>query len=486
MKHFTLSILIVLLIVLPLAGCSSDDSTTDITTASDTETGAETTEHPLNSIVGDKKFDGMKFNIGWSIQYDTNECAFELDEIAGDIINESVYERNRLTEERLGIDITATKMCNWTDLLTTIGKLVTSGDESYDVYCCSAWFMLQASLNGYLVNIDEISTLDLSHPWWDKVINEMYTLGSNSQYFISGHINYLDDLACMIIYFNKEICDNIGMEYPYDAVKEGTWTFDKFREMAVSYGSDVDGDGAYTTADTYGFIDDPGVLMRFITAAGLNIIEIDNEGNAYLNDTAKFYEVYEKTYESLLNSAIKTTVIATRDKALGYSETENMFFGGQVLFKTGQVNGIFNMRQTMEPDFGALPSPKYEETQDEYHTTYSSASGSGYAVPVTSIALDDIGIILETMGYYSTDTIYPAVIEKSVLTKSTRDEETAEMLKIIFDSKFYELGQWGTTVYSNMCAMVVNDEMSLASKLESLRDVTAAEFEAVKEYYDFN
>ena len=69
------------------------------------------------------------------------------------------------------------------------------------------------------------------------------------------------------------------------------------------------------------------------------------------------------------------------------------------------------------------------------------------------------------MGYYSQDTIYPAVIDKNVLIKGTRDEESAEMLELIFTTKFYDLGQWGSDVYGSICELIIKDKDNIASLL---------------------
>ena len=50
------------------------------------------------------------------------------------------------------------------------------------------------------------------------------------------------------------------------------------------------------------------------------------------------------------------------------------------------------------------------------------------------------------MGYYSPETVTKAVIEKSIIGKATRDEETGEMLELIFKSKVFDPGlvyEWG-------------------------------------------
>jgi hypothetical protein len=139
----------------------------------------------------------------------------------------------------------------------------------------------------------------------------------------------------------------------------------------------------------------------------------------------------------------------------------------------------------MEQDFGVLPYPKYTEEQEHYYSSYNTVWGTSYGIPVTNMELDRTGWILEVMGYYSTDTIYPATIEKNILTKTVRDEESADMLNLLFNNKFYELGQWGTSVYGNLCTMAQTGNNNFASSMKVISKVNAKEFGEVKNYYNF-
>jgi hypothetical protein len=105
-----------------------------------------------------------------------------------------------------------------------------------------------------------------------------------------------------------------------------------------------------------------------------------------------------------------------------------------------------------------------------------------FEIKITDIVPDfSIGWLMEGQVFL----INTAVIEKNVLTKATRDDESAEMLKIIFDSKFFELGQWGSSVYGAVCGQVSTGKNTYASELEKVRTKTETEFAAVKEYYKF-
>ena len=53
--------------------------------------------------------------------------------------------------------------------------------------------------------------------------------------------------------FNKKIVSDLSLESPYDLVKSGEWTIDKFASMSRGISADLDGDGELDENDRYGF-----------------------------------------------------------------------------------------------------------------------------------------------------------------------------------------------------------------------------------------
>jgi len=144
------------------------------------------------------------------------------------------------------------------------------------------------------------------------------------------------------------------------------------------------------------------------------------------------------------------------------------------VFREGRGLMFFEMIGTiptfrdMEDDFGLLPLPKFDENQKQYHSFTSYGWATSYSVPVTSSDLARTGMVLEVMAGYSTDTLTPAVIDVSLKSKFARDEESAEMLQIIFDTKTYDLGvdyNWGG-LYGVYNDVAVNGFSKFVSSME--------------------
>ncbi len=485
-KHMIAMLLMAMLLTQNLVSCGSTETNVEETTPNVTdsvETQAETETTWLDTLPEGLRYDGENFHIAWSSPVDVNECAIALDEITGgDIVSEAVYNRNMLVEEKLGITFSAERLCGWTDILTNVRVLEESGSNPYDAYCISVWFAYQSSINGYLAELGNVKTLDVSNSWWDPVATEMHKLGSKSLYFINGDINYVDDYGTSCVFFNKDMATDYQVPNLYDMVREGKWTYDALYEITSQVSVDVDGDGKYTEKDIYGFSDNAAALNRLLGSAGENFIVIDDAGNASINTSERIQNIVAKVAEELCGKQTVSTAVRGRN---GFPDSHDLFIGSQCLLYPGQVSFINTYRDSMEADFGIIPSPKFDEAQEKYYSLYSTAWSSAYCLPNSNTELDKTGYILDVMGYYSHDTVYEAVIEKNVLTKAVRDEDSAEMLDIVFNSRFFELGQWGTGPYAKLNAIVISGTNNYASMAQSAQASTAKEFEKIKEYYEY-
>ena len=125
-------------------------------------------------------------------------------------------------------------------------------------------------------------------------------------------------------------------------------------------------------------------------------------------------------------------------KVKSWQQAEEMFANNQGLFYGEIVTHIINLRY-METNFGILPTPKYDESQDKYCTHIAS---NGTALTMPNILPDEerTGNIIEALGYYGQKYLTPAFNEVALVSKYSRDDESAEMLDIIWGSVRYDIG----------------------------------------------
>lgn len=491
MKRIALS-LSMLLILTAIISCAQEgtvDTVTETNTESvESESVVETEsveELYLKTVPEASYFEGQEFCIGWAQQEDKNEVCFTLDEATGDSIHEAIYERNRLTEEKLGITICGTRMSDWLGFPTAVSKLIKADVDDIDVYCASMVQTIKTVMQGYVYDMSSIETINFDHPWWDTTsIKEMYSFGTDNIYFATGAINYTDDYSLGAIIFNKRLCGNMDV-VPYQDIDNNTWTMDTYFNYLKLFGSDVNGDSKFTGDDMYGTVAASGALSYLIACAGEHLIQFDDAGDAFLNSSERFYDVIAKALPVLNDVSAAQYCLVDINKNIGWDIGGALFPNGHAGFNEQAVNALSNLRFSMEDEFGILPYPKYDEKQETYYSPMSTAMSTAYSIPVTNDKPEVSAWIMDIMGAYSVDTVQYAATEKVLMGKLIRDNESEKTLDIIFNSKFFNLGFWGSGIYDKLSQMLASGKDNVSSIIEKNQKTTKNEFKKIKEYYNF-
>ena len=446
---------------------------TDGGTVSQTEQNTDETQVPettaediLEFLPEGIDYGGEEYSIldGQAISFNAgeNEVTYKLEDIeTGDIIAEAVYERTRLAEEALNIKIVSESVA-WDVLGDTISKSVMSGDGAFEAIIGRLSVLVQAITNGHLLDLGTIDTLNLTSPWWDQQVNTSMTVGGK-QFVASGDINYYDDYSITCMVFNKKLFADNDIEEPYNLVKEGKWTLDAFYEIINGTAQDVNGDSKYDEHDFYGYVCNTGMMSSMMIAFNEDLSILDENGVYTINQSTSLLDKATHFATLMLNN----DSVIVEERKLGYEKGDLLFPNGQALMSQALVGSIVGFRQTMEDDFGILPFPKYDVAQETYHNMISQHWASSAAVPVTCQDTEKVGYVLDTLGCFSPDTITEAVIETNVMTKSTRDDNSADMLRLIFDTKAFDTSivyDWG--IYNVWCEITKKTEPQIASMLE--------------------
>lgn len=431
------SIFACLLFSILLTACAGDGASS-VTDAAGNETQApETTaEEKLPFLPDGIDYGAEEYQIvfGNSAPGTTeNEVTYELGNFeVGDIISEAVYERTRLAEEYLNIDIVSNTV-DWDKFVDTLSLSVSANDSAFDICMSRVSNLVTAMFNGFLLDLSSMVTLDLSNVWWDQSVNRDMTL-FDCQYLACGDINYYDDYSILCLTFNKRLFSDHDIQEPYNDVRNGTWTYEKLYQIINDTANDLDGNGKFDENDFYGITVNTGLLSSMMVGFGESLALRDDNGMFTLNMSPSIVDKATYVASQLMDNESVVVV----ERKLGYDLGDMIFPSGQALMGQALVGSIVSMRQTMEDDFGILPFPKWDENQKEYHSIASQHWASAVGVPKTCSDPEKAGYILDTLGYYSVDLITDAVIDKNVYVKSTRDEDSANMLNIIFDSKTFD------------------------------------------------
>ncbi len=363
--------------------------------------------------------------------------SFIAEEETGDDLNDAVFFRNALVEQHTGVDlefVASARTSNGTDQqaeTNQIRTLIQAGDTTYDAYLHVQHTGMPTLIEeGMFLNWNEIPYIEIDNPWWYSNVQRDICFGDKI-FCMTGDYNYRSFANSECLIFNKTLCDELELEYPYQMVFDGTWTHDKFLGYIKAAGKDLNGDGVMKTEDDrFGFAGwHPEVIPALFCGYGGATLEKDDNNLPVLNiDEEITYTVIDKMLE-VFGDDNAFFVTSTQ----GYGLEDKMFNEGRLMFNDSFLASVPATRGLEDIDVGFVPYPKLDEDQTEYYTRTANISGLTY-IPVTNNDLEKTGAVLESLAYYSTDTIMPAFFETILAIKSTRDVESEEMIPIIRNS----------------------------------------------------
>ena len=358
-----------------------------------------------------------------------NEVFYE--EPSSDPLSNAVYNRNRKVEDALGITIKAMWGGNWDGVNNIVTLNDGAGSAEYNTVITRMDNEMTYATNGQLLNFYDIPSMNVENRWWDKNIVNTFTIYGNVLYVLTGDINYYDDYSVQAVLFNKSMSDELKLDYPYQAVRDGTWTVDMMTQMAMVAKADSNGDDVYTPGvDRLGLADDMDCVLHFLYPYGQMMSTVNADGEP------------EVVWPNDINTPIveKIVDIFTSDYVSRDTGNNLSYFSKNKIYMYCSLIGSLPGLRNMETDFGIVPMPKGDASMEGYRAYMSNGWSTSYAVPkvLSSDKAYDTGMILECMSAASADIITPALYDQLLEAKYIRDEESKEMLSYILDSKVYD------------------------------------------------
>ena len=366
----------------------------------------------------------------------------------GDPINDAVYLRNKTVEDKYNIKIA--NLPENGDLTARATKSVKAGDDAFDIMCHGLSQITTLMTGGYLYDLKTFPYINLSQPWWDQKAVAQLTMDNRLFATVSNYL-ITDKDATWIIMFNKQVKKDYNLGDPYQLVKNGAWTMDKMLEMMKAVAKDLNGDGVMDDTDQWGLVSEYANVIAFYNGAGEYIAKVNQStGNPEItmfNDRA--VGVCDKIIKLQADKQITINANDYLNKYPGDTVWDKMqlvvFDTNRALFYYSGMNRVTLLRD-MATDFGIIPPPKYDGQQDGYHPYVDMWCTSSVAIPVTVTDKNRTGIILEALTAESQYTLLPAYYDISLKTKFARDDESQEMLDLIFANRLYDIGEvynWG-------------------------------------------
>ncbi|MGN1409823.1 MAG: hypothetical protein ACI4XJ_06565 [Eubacteriales bacterium] len=382
-------------------------------------------------------------------------------DITGETLNDALYNREKKVEDSYDCVIEEVADGN---LINTFKNSVTAQDDTFDVGMVFDAEAANMLTGGFVMSWNNLTDLDLSNPWWDNAATEQYNF-NGIQAAVSGAFSLYNYSTRHCYVVNSDMLENLSPGYDiYDTVREGKWTVDELYRLGGLAVSDLDGNGEMTDDDDQWGI--TGVIVRHYSAmfagADCKYIDRNEEGKVYfaVPGNEKIVDVMTKFVNLDSGNYIYTSGYGTE---LGGGDPI-IFFEGRALFTAAYVGEAAKMRD-IEFSLGIVPPPKFTEAQDSYHSLVEGGAQTMLPKTLSSEKYHAVAVILDAFSYNSYIESIPAYIDVVLMTKVARDEDSSEMLQLVFDTSYYDLG---TGIWSSIkCAYASSVFLPKADKIAS-------------------
>ncbi|MBQ8640715.1 MAG: hypothetical protein IJ480_00730 [Clostridia bacterium] len=447
-----ITVLLLAAMLTSLASCGSEVVETDTAdTAADTaaveetqpaeETDALEARKNIADELPEKTFGGAVFTVLSDEPNYLMDNAIDIEESTGEVVDDAVFARNALVEERFGVTVEA-RYLPVAEVIKTLNTEVLAGDDVNDLVASHVCNMGQALFNDMYVNWYDVPYVNFAKPWWSpSTVNE---LTYDGKCFIAvGDVALSSLQATYCYYFNKQLVEDYQIPDVYETVLEGKWTVDYLISLTKDIYTDTNNSGDRDEEDFYGLCTNASSNANtYLWAFDSRIIDKNAEGGL------------EVVYNSEKTVDIVTKLVSMYNENVGISYNLNyvdsegnkqfpyprdMFLNNRTVFASGQINMSLTHFRDMESDYGIIPYPKWNEEQAEYRTMVDG-SHSAMAIPVTVQDMEMAGIITEAMCAESYKQVIPAYYDTALKYKGTRDETSVEILDMIVNARVFDMG----------------------------------------------
>lgn len=493
MKKRLLSIFLLTAIMTANVSCGSQSSGGKETTDSENTTVGETTTNENDPGLPARDFGGRTFTFalrgqeGNTYQWNGTDILAETE--IGEALNDAVYKRNIYMRDTYNVIIDAifcgdtSTSVSGSQMSKFITQSIMSNENSFDAILTSPYDSIGYAQNNYLLDLSELEYLDLSRSYWDQNANKNLSINGHV-YMTTGELTYIDNKATQIIILSKNLVDMYDLDDPYETVKSGKWTIDKMIENSKIVSQNLDGNDILDENDRYGFVYWQDAAFSFTTGAGITYGKLVN-GEPELS----FYS--EKTadlWSKLMNFISSEYAYSRNDYANKGGDATALFTSmiehDQSLYTWAVISDAIKLRSS-DADFGILPLPKYDEEQENYISSPHAFGHTMLTVPVTTANAEETGFILEAFCAKSAELVTPAFYDITLKGKLVRDDESIEMLDMIFNNKLYDIGlffMWGGLPDKVMQAWNKRDE-NISSLYATYEDAALAAVETTKQIF---
>ena len=376
-----------------------------------------------------------------------------------DVISFAVYTRNNRIEADYNCKIR--QFASNGNQIDQLRLFYTNGD-TYDLAILSAKPAAQAATQNLLLDLNDTTYTNLSHPSFDQ--NSIHELSiEDNLYFISGDMNIstleVAGLSLVNMEFYEDMKDSIvddlfdgNQLYSniYNLVTAKKWTMDVLLKIATQANIDVDkNDGddlsVIDKGDTMGYHQYFYSTLWYFYASGGRITTKNDDGIPVLT-------IHEEKNQNLanyiydhFNHVVSTPWIPRAQSSI----LDQNFLTGELLFMDCS---LFEIRTEIYPfaefEYGILPCPVFEEGQDYNSVIYFNNWAHLWTLPNMLENTEYAERMLEIMAVYSSlsGSTMDAYYERTIYLNAARDNGSREVLDVVRQSLVYDIAlmyDWG-------------------------------------------
>ncbi len=393
-----------------------------------------------NPLAPDEILEVAKINYGGTeiriLQKDRTIDEMYAAKMQGELINDAVFQRNKYVQDYLGVklvfDSAPSSVSDYAEFKAKVDAAVESGWDQYHIianYSYNAPTLIQ---EGSFLNINGIeesqNLIDLEKRWWNQSFHDESEI-NGKLYMLCGDITTTTIDWAEVVFYNNDLIqeywgegtDILQMVYDFE------WTYETFLQMVQSVG-----DGESTGVWGYTAPTNSNSLDGMIMGMAMDLTYRDSKNYPNMNiSTTRNIEIGERL-RALYNN----------DPSAKCAEglTADLFCEGNSMFYTQVLVTAGKELRTTTLDYGVVPTPLYDEYQEEYRVVpqdnYTSLSILCHVVT----SLPAVTRTLEVMGSESYISLRHCIQEKCYKQRYLKTEPKGKMFDYIVDNMYYDFG----------------------------------------------
>lgn len=360
----------------------------------------------------------------------------DIDNPTGDTLDDQVYNRNAYVEETYDAVISTEYAMANTEVPAKIRAATATNDDTYQFMVQRAFELSGIWMEGLFMNLrgDDMYHIDFDKPWWNENSLKTFTFGGVTQ-FATSDMLLLDKSATGCIFFSTELQRNYELPNYYQMVDDGTWTWEALCESAEAVTDELNGDDIMDSNDQWGSAGNRAPFAFLYVGAGHFFAEIDESGYIFSNlNEENEIDLIAEIHDEMIYQDFHVHCDVMIDFGL-----MSKFKANELLFAYYSV-AMSNQLRDMDTNYGILPLPKYDEYQEEYYHLIMPDSASVMGVPISCGDAEFTAFLLEAISAESYYTVYPTFYDVIMMGRYTRDQQSRDMLEIIFDTRTFDIG----------------------------------------------